>query len=262
MLLENEQTVNVNHDKCGDTRQRLYYTRKNNKVLYICHNCGYKGAQDYAKIKILTKTGAWGEHRATPKKECRLPADTSYNPTEWRREARDWVYQYGITEEEIRRHRICYSNHMDRVILPCFDGDGLCFYTARSLDAEHLPKYLTYKRHSLDYKPLFLADHSSTGSCIVLTEDILSAIKVTQLEDVAGLSTLGLGMDHHGINFLRYLQPSKVYIFYDNDNAEVKKQTNKLQRRLDMSIDCMVQVIRNDKDPKECNLEELRCLLN
>lgn len=168
--------------------------------------------------------------------------------------------QYGITMEEIRQHKICYSKHWDRVILPIYDGDGLLTVQARALLPDRKPKYLTITRPGVGHRPLWV--HPKTDyDTIVITEDILSAIRVSRLPKIKGVSTLGTGIDLHGVNFIKYLSPSKVYIFYDHDNAEVKRIEIKVKNILALSLGVDIVVIREGRDPKELTDAELKELL-
>lgn len=247
--LSEGNTVSVDCHKCDDTRGRLYYTRKDNKLVFYCHNCGYKGA---TRNPFAVKQEAV---RGSIKAECKLPSDVTYLLPNFPAPALSWLSC--IPQEKVVEYKICYSQSMNRLIMPFYNGDGLAWMNCRSFDVNEKRKYLLYKR--IKHKPIFYTNNYRDNA-IVICEDMLSAIKVSVL-GLTGIASMGVGLDQHGFGLIRYLDPAKVYIFYDNDNAEVKRGQNKLKKELQLLLSCDTSIIRHNKDPKECSVEELKHLL-
>jgi hypothetical protein len=92
---------------------------------------------------------------------------------------------------------------------------------------------------------------------VVLVEDMLSALKVSQIASAFVLGGTAIKDEQ-----LRHLLKSfnKFDIMLDNDNWQVKTNQYKLYKKLSLfSRD--VRVIEVDKDPKEYSLDELKELL-
>ena len=247
------QTVYVDHEKCGDTRRRLGYTRVDtNKVLYRCFNCDYKGVTSFRKAGKNVK----GEV-AYPK-EASIPDDAEFNPAYWPREAKQWV---GELLGEAAKHKFYYSASQSRLVIPYFDAEGLLWTNARSLDKEVQPKYILRKTKRMGTERPFYLNNWDAGNKVVLVEDCLSALQISRLEGVTGIACMGTTISYENIQKLKYLQPTVVYVFLDNDNKDVKKNQIKMRKQLDLHLPCEVELVRGNKDPKQHTLEELNCLI-
>jgi hypothetical protein len=51
-----EDTYHINHDDCGDSRARLYITKRDNRHLFYCHNCGKRGSYGVATSPNIRDT--------------------------------------------------------------------------------------------------------------------------------------------------------------------------------------------------------------
>jgi len=248
---------------CSDVKRRLrIYIGAEGTKRYHCYKCGQDGFVK-GKIKVTQQQ---------PKVVVDKPVAGVTIPLE----KRVWLYKYGVTDQEIEAYKIRYSTQNDAIILQVYDDHGLALQQLRYLGDAKI-KYKTIPcRPDLKYKPMFISDrdlsaisiasakqeefrHSkSKAKTLVLTEDILSAIKVSRLDGVVGVSLLGTSISPGQVMQLKQLGVERAYIYLDNDNAIVKKQQVKIKRMLTNYLNCDTTIVRVGKDPKELTMNELR----
>ena len=259
--LEPGEQVNVDHDDCSagyDTKKRLYIkrTEDGNRIIAYCHHCGLSGS--YGNVVYRTKrTKAQADvHRTgSGSTSYRLPSDYTRVTREWSSRGRTWVTRYGINEQEISRYSIGYSDYHRRIILPVYRDGKLKGYQSRRIE-EHddKPKYITRANE----KPLFwTCDFTTITKWLVITEDILSAIKCARFHN--SLALLTATSTDKIIEWIVNQGYNHFVIFLDNDNRQVKQAQIALKNRLSMLG--KVKVIHADRDPKEHSNEELKRIL-
>jgi allophanate hydrolase subunit 1 len=97
----------------------------------------------------------------------------------------------------------------------------------------------------------------SAHDVLVITEDILSAIKMGRYADTIALLTA-----HDKDEVVSLCKGyEKVIIYLDNDNAHVRDAQERLKARIGL-VNRNVVVYRGDKDPKECSDDELLQIVN
>lgn len=243
---------------CIDGRKRLSVWKckgRRNQIVYSwkCYNCGDHGHTHFRPVK----------YNQANKIRNVLPVEGEALTDQ----CKAWPYKYGITDAEIAAYRIEYDRKHHAIILPVYDDQGLKAQQMRKLDG--MPKYLTSICAKRGGKPLFYGKKS--GNILCLTEDILSAIKVSRLatpnlshknlNSVNGVALLGTSLTSEQAVKLARLNPSEAFIFLDNDNYVVKKQQRKIKKLLDTYLDCPVHIVRQGKDPKELSMQELEAIL-
>ncbi len=266
-------TINKHHCKDGKDNDKLFITRCKDgyTILAYCHHCGKRGRFDTLKhstiqqiksIVKINKHSSKGSKGFRHSSSYRLPADYQQDYTAWGRGAYVWLKRYGITDEEISRNRIGYSETYGRVVLPMFGKEGLDFMVMRrvnSLDTDS-PKYLTYTNveHTVYIPQRLCTPAGVITNSVVLTEDVLSAIKVARY--VPSVALLGTSIN---IGALEYLVGSynNVIIFMDDDNLTVRKKQLDIKNRLGPFMDSVRIVHSNGIDPKEMGDEELKDIL-
>lgn len=260
------EQVRVDHDGCSagtDTKRRLYIKRlTDGTVLAYCHNCGESGYYRYKvrNINYLLRKPTVVTHP----KDIRMPSDSILDTSLWPKEALSWLYQYGITSEEIKERGIAYSPSYGRVCFPLYMDGEYIGWQGRSLDeSTNPPKYLTMVDRSraggnaAEFGSV-LNGNTLRDSRVVIVEDCLSAIKISRL--LPAVCTLGTHPTDEVSNWLSKRYQSAV-IWYDNDKPEVKKAQADLFRLLGTLTGGKAVLILTDKDPKEYSNEEIKCLL-
>jgi twinkle protein len=153
--------------------------------------------------------------------------------------AMKWLLSYGITLNEIVKYNFQWCTDNGTLIL-LNTGN---YWQGRSFKS-YGPKYL-----SNGPKPLTVYGKSAT---IILTEDILSAIKVSRQQQVCSAPLLGSSL---ATNFEEELVNNyqTVYVWLDRDKA---KNAIKIKNRL-KSLGLESRAIITNLDPKEYNNKEI-----
>jgi hypothetical protein len=172
---------------CGDGRP-LQISRDGPTVRAYCHRCqlseGWRLEESFQDR--LARLQAQGEGDRGIGQG--LPHPPTYPLSEWPLEARTWLWKAGLTEREILTRRIYWHAPSDRVVIP-YPEQG--FWCARAYQKGRVPKYL-----SPTPKPRDLCVRFGAGDLVVLTEDILSAMKVSRVTEAWALLGTKLSQDH------------------------------------------------------------------
>lgn len=253
--------VRVDHEACPsgrDTKQRLYIKRTPLAVLAYCHNCGghmvrkapRTGVRQPEVIERLLRES----EADTTAGVVALPEDF-VGATLAPDDAKAWLYGYNITDEDIKKYNIGYSESWGRIILPVFE-DGKCvFWQGRAVEGA-TPKYISVQSAK---KPLFVAsDPSHDVWTAVITEDMLSAIRVTPVDRCfTGYALLGThGPDDLAEQLKKY---TYVFVWLDNDTAGRRKGVE-LTERLKTCAPVTQQVIQvssSHPEPKRLTARQI-----
>lgn len=247
-----------NHDKCGDTRERLYVKKTSEGYVYHCFNCGWSGFKKDKQVTSLSNTKEYlnarqnnGNSDDTRRANLYLPTDcTNLLPDM----AWNWLGRYGITTDEARKYHFQYSPKLRRLILPLYNPQGeLIYWQGRTLTkpTKENPKYLNVsvsKRSYAVFNPT-----KSTSVCLV--EDILSAIKVSR--QVAAIPILGSYINGTLLTYLKDFDI--IYCWLDLDK---RWDSLKYSQRIRLLTGKPCSSIITDLDPKEYNDEQIFRNLN
>jgi len=266
-----------NHDECpagNDTKRRLYIKRESEDVyLFYCHHCNHSGRYRVAggtgNMARLLNKGTTVRHGCPVPESggdglgCERPADAEERLAKWPVSARLWLGQYGITQQEVTDYGIYYSDRMGGVCFPVFRHGLLAGVVIRTLLYNHVSlgargargKYETRRKTPTSGNFIFTAGDSI--DCLVICEDIVSAIKVGRY--ATGLALLGVNDPASVVLMAKDYE--KVIIYMDNDNHTVRNKQVDLYNRIAL-VNPNVTIHRADKDPKECSDEELLRIVN
>lgn len=237
---------------CGDGNKLLVEHAENGFKAW-CYRCSLSGFVAHPKPSLAERIAALREQRAADAEveaDPRPPMPADFNPSDWPNYARVWLYKSGLSNVVIKAHGIYWCGRIKRVVIPVLDGTKLIYWQARGFDPER-PKYLNPK---VD-KPIYKAGPYS-GTRIVLTEDILSALKVGQV--ASAWSILGTSLSP-----LRAAQIANlgvaVDIWLDPDDAG-RKGRRKIAAQL-RALGVPVRIIRAELDPKYYSLDQIKEIL-
>ena len=219
-----------------------------------CHRCHMNGFKPHGRQSLDKQLKNWetADAELTNKKFLTLPTDASPIIPD---AGLIWLGNGGITQSLIRKYGIVYSAYYSRVFLPVYNNGVLVYYQARAIHKGQTPKYLNPKvnRDSIRFVSMVAQDKAKGCKMVVVTEDILSAIRVGEVEGYAGCSILGTTASAADINFIT--QYEDISLWFDPDEAGIKC-TRSLQRSLKLiGRDC--RVIRSSRDPKTYTTAQL-----
>jgi len=249
---------------CGEGRT-LIIEHNNEGFRSWCHRCnegGFKPHGQRALNKIIEQwNSAAGEHNDY---NVQVPTDLIYDGWPW--DAVLWVSKANITHRLIKRYGIGYSPRYGRVYLPVFSHPlgaavrSLVYYQGRAVFSGQTPKYLgpSVNKNTLTYSTANYEAECQLGDKVaVVTEDILSAIRVGDIPGTVGIAIMGTAPSSEHITYLS--QFKHVIIWLDPDGAG-RKAARKLSTKLDM-IGQPFEVIHTQRDPKMHCKREMKEIL-
>lgn len=215
-----------------------------------CYRCGYndtefKGKQSLAELSRIQELN---EQANNINLTLELPHDyTEEIPLI----GRLWLYKAGINETLWRKYRIGYSASLDRVVLPVFSTNGeLIWYQCRALQYGQKPKYL--QPSSERSRVMFTVPNPTTDMRrVVIVEDILSAIRVGEIENTVSL--LGTKITTQQASILGKYQ--EVITWLDPDRAG-RDGAYKIRRTLGLLT--RVRNIVTPVDPKDLSNKQIK----
>lgn len=248
-----------NHEKCGDTRQRLYIKRNHSGWLYHCFNCGWSGFKKAGQVNSLTdikeylndrQSSSCGDDKSdSDRRNLSLPFDCTHELPVL---ATHWFRGYGITDEEAKQYHFRHSPKLSRLILPLYNKGGeLIFWQGRTLrkPSKDNPKYINVTSKKNDYAIL-----NPKCNTVVLVEDILSSIKVAR--QVASIPILG---SYVSTSLLQYLKGyDTIYCWLDMDK---RFDSLRYSQKIRLLTGKPCSSIITKLDPKEYTDEEIHVYL-
>lgn len=227
---------------CGSSQAARVYNSPQGISLY-CFRCGERlfqphGPRSAAEILAARQaTEALQEARAIPDRAIHLTDPTCPS------EAVLWPLRTGLVPEEASdKYGMRYDPVTRRVLIPLDGG-----FLARALHGER-PKYIKAGAGNVEH---FELQHP-TGA-VVITEDILSAIKVYRA-GFSALSILGTSTSNTTVN--RIAEYRDIVSWTDGDKAGDKAFV-KLRKKLRL-YDVRLRRIRTDKDPKDIHIKDIQ----
>lgn len=251
------QTVNFNHDDCGDSRGRLRVTGKpDGSYAAFCHNCNAKGiAVPEWRSRVVRPAPVQQEGKHIPHPE-QVVEDLRAFP----KEGRLWLLSAGITSEDVRENKIVYNPASERILLPGFWEGKMRLRQDRRLSGDG-PKYLTYHDGTPWGKAFYARSFEQVTDTVVIVEDILSAIRVAKLPKTTAVACMSSGLMQFHVNHVASRGFRRILIYLDNDTAEVLRSVRVMQRKFSLLCKAEIGIITADRDPKEHHTRELMQLL-
>lgn len=169
--------------------------------------------------------------------------------------AKAWLRKYGVTDAEISRYRFGYSERMNRLILPVFNGEDLVYWQGRKLDNGPGPKYISMKtKDGGKFFELVSSVNTKEQTPVVLVEDIVSAICVRR----AGFNAIALLGSYIGDKIsarLHELGVKQVCVWLDPDK---RTEAVRFARKLSGLGLSAVALVTPTKDPKDYNVTQIK----
>lgn len=286
--------VNVHHCRLGKDNDRMYVRRNDDgSVVAFCHHCNGRGYRKSETSRSRPKDPEEVRKSNGPG-PVRLPDDFTTDVdgagrSPWSPQAKAWVRQYGVTDDELVSNSVGYSRLLGGVVFPVFGPEGTpLFYQYRPVDtqvgrvqreegtageAKSPPKYVSVGKRSRSrdgglfrtvpswHDGTVRNDGTDIGvTRAVLVEDVISAIIVSRVPGCQGIALMGSGLSDRALRQLA-TEYDDFVVFLDNDNSEVRASQRKLNKVLSPLIPGECRIICSDRDPKEHRLRELMELL-
>ena len=270
---------------CRPNKAKLYIRRTNDGILAHCFHCNksgfyrnnfngnYQSKETYQYPKERTNVPRGSSKRprknyetcSTRSEERKRRDCTSlkslHEENRYHRERLLRGYRgtrrsnYGKYTDLIGNPDVFWSDSHKRLAFKVVGKDGFWGYALRDIGNANdgLPKwfYILDRTEKRSRHPRFYPTTSSI-SAVVLTEDIVSAMKVGEVCDSLALMGVSLEKDY----FTELTEYDTIFIWSDMDNHEVKLQTLKLKNKLEV-YNKRVIIISTPKDPKEYTTEEI-----
>ena len=233
---------------CGEGNKLLVEHKEHGWAAW-CYRCSQPGYVPHPRETVaerLARMTAVRQAEEALEADTRPPNPPVFDVSLWPDMYKRWLFKAGVGKRLIAKHGLYYHERSNRVVLPVLKDGKLVYWQARSEDKEAVAKYINPK---VSQKPLYKVGQ---GPVLVLTEDILSAIKVGQV--TAAWSLLGTSIpETHLVEIVQAGSP--VAIWLDPDGPGVKA-ANKIKQLLGPMVPD-VRVIVSDKDPKLHSRKEI-----
>lgn len=164
--------------------------------------------------------------------------------------ALEWLNKYEITLQEARENKFKWSDERQLLIFPIYGNDStLLFWQGRYFGKDNKPKY---DSRGVKEDILHIISEGK-GEEIILTEDLLSAIKVGR-QNVA----MPLWGSHISINQFKrlFLRFPKVGIWLDSDKFKEAIKYASIGSQIGLT-----RVIYTELDPKCLSNEQIKSFL-
>jgi len=232
--------------------------RKRDGVYAKCFRCGLFGSTREGRVRsFFSKEKGVHDGADISGGSLTMPHDSEGDIRAWPSKARLWIRQARVTDDEVKRYGISYSNRLGRVVLPVWCGGVLVGYQARKIhEGDEGPKY--YTRTSEPERMVFTVDNDNHSDTIVLCEDVLSAIRVGRFMPAGAI--LGTSTSNYSLSLLTGDKKYAI-IYLDYDNRVVINNSIKLKNKLELLLS-KVDLIRTTKDPKTLSDTELVAVLD
>lgn len=243
----------ISHEQCPKCAKLGRDRGHNNLAVYDdgskwCFSCGYyEHGKGLYRLKKETQ-----ERTTTTKTGICLPSDVDGQLPQ---KAWDFLGQYALTELDIKRNTVLWSDYWQRLIFPIFDSTGLLAWQGRYLGSE-IGKAKWFSQGDLK-GIIHIVGNKQTQTC-VLTEDLISAIKVSHNQQICAMPLFGSHVATKRLlqltNFCNILQ---VKVWLDFDKAKESMQYAKKSRDLGINTESII----TPKDPKCYSDMEIKHLL-
>ena len=248
--------------QCGEgTNTNAAIVNHNHKYYSVfCNACDFKDYQSKGVMSLAerTKINELNEEALRVVQKIELPDDITYEPEQFSREARMWLFKAGLTPTVWRQYSIGYSARLQRVVLPIFNTDGsLKWFQCRAILKGQKPKYIQPSGNKSNI--LFTAGSGNFTGRVVVVEDIMSAIRVgnaTTDSNTTAISLLGTKITAGQATYLSNFKECITWL--DGDKAG-KRGSYHVRSVVGLLTPC--RNVRTDEDPKCYSNKHIREVL-
>lgn len=245
-------TARTTHN-CGEGRV-LTLDHKITGWAAWCHRCNDDGWVPRPRESLNQRLERLKATRAIEQEivnDVTPPRPANYDIQSWPLEARVWLYKAGLDNDTIRSLAFYHHANSNRIVLPVSEGGRLTYWQARGFDPDR-PKYL----NPVSRKGVFR--FGPVDGPIVITEDILSAVRVGMSAEAEGWCVMGTSLPIAALNLLS-ASGRPISVWLDPDAAGRKGAAKMLPSLRFAGLE--VRLLRSGKDPKLHTVEEIRSVI-
>ena len=243
----------VTKSQCPECASHGKDNHKDNLVTFdngnqLCFSCGYA---NYNNLNLKSLTSKQNNNGLFPNTITLPPDSSTYLPIR----ALDFLSSFYLTPQQIKNNFILWSEQYERICFPIYTPTELLAWQGRYLGKDpKKPKWFSQG----NLNTILHIISNKKRSKLILTEDIISAIRVGSQEEYCASPLFG---SHISISKLLLYEYStvinKFYLWLDKDK-EIESYKYS-QRARQLGIDCVTIV--TDKDPKAYTDEEITTIL-
>jgi len=256
--------IRANHisSECSGGRDSMVVERKDDgRVSSHCFRCGRRGS-----------IGASGYYRENAKqiidnseKSCpagvrttEIPKDLTDNWERFPLGVKLWLIKAYITPVTSANNQIKWSNSKAAIYIPVMQAGK----TTEKVQVGYVIRWFNpkdYRTQTEDTRMFFgyWRGPSDIRRRVVLVEDAISAIRVSEFEDA--ISLMGTSIKDSVLKRILDEGYTDAVVFLDGDNSIVKMKTRAIAKRLAF---LNVRVIETGRDPKSYSVHELQHIVN
>lgn len=243
-------SVFIHNEACPACRENGKDRAGDNLAVYsdghkFCYSCGYREHSSNRR---------YGGVKPTITHKAYLPIDCEL---QYSHRALEWIQSFGLCRNDLLKHRVLYSydgirikkGHCDNLLIfPVFgQGEDLLGYSARYFgNNPDIPKWIIKGKLSQTFHII------GEGETLVLTEDVVSAIKVVgHAHDTKAMPLYGINAKNRWDKLFK-LGYRNVILWLDPD---MKSESI---RQIRNAHGLNVRIVYSDKDPKYHTPKEIR----
>lgn len=239
----------VTKTQCPECAKRGKDNHHDNLAVYpngavYCFSCGYYQNKSIRYKPTLPINTLY--------KEIALPWDITNDLQE---RVLQYLNSFYLTKQEIKENNILWSDSIQRICFPVFNGDKLLAWQGRYLGEDKTkPKWFSQG----NLKEILHIIKPKRNSTLVLTEDIISAIRVGNQENFCASPLFGSHIDIKKLYQYDFaISPNQYILWLDKDKEiESYKFT---QNARQSGLPCATIV--TDRDPKTYTHMEIKIIL-
>lgn len=243
----------VSHEQCPQCAKDGHDNSGDNLARYpdggsYCFRCGYfEPSTEKQSLASLSR----GTNREQPQDRgtCTIPPDSSETlpPS-----AIDWLKKYSLTPLDISKNTILWSEKEQRIVFPYFIGSEFIGWQGRDLTNQKKSKW--YGRGN--FRDAYYIKGNPYSPCIVIVEDIVSAIRIGNQPNVCAMPLFGSIISTRQLLILkdRY---TCIKIWLDKDKETYSRQVSKKAREFGINCNSIVSYL----DPKEYTDDNIQSFL-
>ncbi len=237
-------------EPCPECRRRGQDRSGDNLAVYTdhkyCFACGYGERSGRLSLDHIKSQFHSVELEKKKNDRSNLPDDCSLD---LRLDARAWLKKYGLTEQEFEDNKFLWSPKKELLIFPIFVDGLMVMWQGRYFGSN--PNYPKYNTQGFKNDVFYI---KGKGEPLVLTEDLISAIKVGRQYSASPLWCSNANRKQL-LTYSRYYESIAIWL-----DSNMREQSLKLQQRAELFFR-EVRVVFSDLDPKCYSDGEIRAFI-